>query len=64
MPPSSGTLPGLKRGERPNVIPIPGASRPESLTDSARATELTLAPDQVAGISDDALATARARAEA
>jgi aryl-alcohol dehydrogenase-like predicted oxidoreductase len=26
----------------PHVIPIPGASRPESITDSARAAELTL----------------------
>ena len=26
------------------VIPIPGASRPESITDSAQAADLTLAP--------------------
>ncbi len=44
-----------------NVIPIPGASRPESITDSARATELTVGPDELAGISGEALATARAR---
>ena len=28
----------------PVVIPIPGASRPESITDSARAADLTLSP--------------------
>jgi aryl-alcohol dehydrogenase-like predicted oxidoreductase len=32
----------------PVVIPIPGASRPESITDSAHATELTLSPDELA----------------
>lgn len=31
----------------PQVIPIPGASRPESVTDSARAADLTLTPDQL-----------------
>jgi len=48
----------------PNVIPIPGASRPESIADSARATELTLTREEVAAISDEALAAARARARA
>ncbi|MFI5936797.1 aldo/keto reductase [Actinoplanes sp. NPDC051494] len=32
----------------PVVIPIPGASRPESITDSAQATELTLSADEIA----------------
>jgi aryl-alcohol dehydrogenase-like predicted oxidoreductase len=32
----------------PVVVPIPGASRPESVTDSAAAAELTLTPDQLA----------------
>ncbi|GAA2521709.1 aldo/keto reductase [Winogradskya humida] len=32
------------------VIPIPGASRPESITDSARATELTLSDEEVAAL--------------
>jgi aryl-alcohol dehydrogenase-like predicted oxidoreductase len=32
----------------PAVIPIPGASRPESIIDSARAPELVLAPDELA----------------
>jgi aryl-alcohol dehydrogenase-like predicted oxidoreductase len=31
----------------PVVIPIPGASRPESITDSAQATELTLSPAEL-----------------
>jgi aryl-alcohol dehydrogenase-like predicted oxidoreductase len=35
----------------PVVIPIPGASRPESIEDSARATELTLTPDELARLS-------------
>jgi aryl-alcohol dehydrogenase-like predicted oxidoreductase len=34
----------------PTVIPIPGASRPESITDSARAAELELSDDEVAAI--------------
>jgi aryl-alcohol dehydrogenase-like predicted oxidoreductase len=33
------------------VIPIPGASRPESITDSARAADLVLTPDEVATLS-------------
>ncbi|HET9650477.1 MAG TPA: aldo/keto reductase [Microlunatus sp.] len=33
------------------VIPIPGASRPESITDSVRAAELELTADEVAAIS-------------
>jgi aryl-alcohol dehydrogenase-like predicted oxidoreductase len=32
----------------PVVIPIPGASRPESITDSARADELVLSADELA----------------
>jgi len=32
----------------PRVIPIPGASRPESITDSAAAAELELSADQLA----------------
>ncbi|WP_036971714.1 aldo/keto reductase [Promicromonospora kroppenstedtii] len=35
----------------PVVVPIPGASRPESITDSAQASELTLTPDEVARLS-------------
>lgn len=35
----------------PVVIPIPGASRPESITDSARAADLVLTPDEVAALS-------------
>jgi aryl-alcohol dehydrogenase-like predicted oxidoreductase len=31
----------------PRVIPIPGASRPESILDSARAADLELAPDEL-----------------
>ena len=32
----------------PVVIPIPGASRPESITDSAQAAELVLSPGELA----------------
>jgi aryl-alcohol dehydrogenase-like predicted oxidoreductase len=35
----------------PTVIPIPGASRPESITDSARAAELELTEDELGAIS-------------
>jgi aryl-alcohol dehydrogenase-like predicted oxidoreductase len=35
----------------PTVIPIPGASRPESITDSARAAELELSPEELDAIS-------------
>jgi aryl-alcohol dehydrogenase-like predicted oxidoreductase len=45
----------------PNVVPIPGASRPESIADSARATELTLTREEVAAISEEAFAHARVR---
>lgn len=38
----------LSLGE--HVIPIPGASRPESITDSARAVDLDLTADELAGI--------------
>jgi aryl-alcohol dehydrogenase-like predicted oxidoreductase len=31
----------------PRVIPIPGASRPESILDSARAADLKLTPDEL-----------------
>jgi aryl-alcohol dehydrogenase-like predicted oxidoreductase len=34
----------------PVMIPIPGASRPESITDSAQAAELELSPDEVEAI--------------
>ncbi len=34
----------------PTVVPIPGASRPESITDSAQATELELTPEDLATI--------------
>ncbi len=34
----------------PVVIPIPGASRPETITDSARATELILTEEEVAAL--------------
>ena len=35
----------------PHVIPIPGASRPESIRDSAEASAITLTPDQVTELS-------------
>jgi aryl-alcohol dehydrogenase-like predicted oxidoreductase len=35
----------------PTVIPIPGASRPESITDSVRAVELELTEEELAAIS-------------
>jgi aryl-alcohol dehydrogenase-like predicted oxidoreductase len=35
----------------PVVVPIPGASRPESIQDSATAPELTLTPDEIARLS-------------
>ena len=34
----------------PVVIPIPGASRPESIEDSARADDLELTADELAAI--------------
>jgi aryl-alcohol dehydrogenase-like predicted oxidoreductase len=40
----------------PTVIPIPGASRPESITDSARAAELELSREQLHAISEVAAA--------
>ena len=36
----------------PTVIPIPGASRPESITDSVRASDLTLTAEEVATLSN------------
>jgi aryl-alcohol dehydrogenase-like predicted oxidoreductase len=36
----------------PRMIPIPGASRPETIADSARAAELKLADDEVRAISE------------
>jgi aryl-alcohol dehydrogenase-like predicted oxidoreductase len=36
----------------PTVIPIPGASRPESITDSARAVELELASEELDAITE------------
>jgi aryl-alcohol dehydrogenase-like predicted oxidoreductase len=38
----------------PTMIPIPGASRPESITDSARAAELELSDEEIAAISQAA----------
>ena len=35
----------------PTVIPIPGASRPESIRDSVRAAELELSADELATLS-------------
>ena len=35
----------------PRMIPIPGSSRPETITDSAQAAELALSEDEVAAIS-------------
>jgi aryl-alcohol dehydrogenase-like predicted oxidoreductase len=35
----------------PTVIPIPGAGRPESVTDSAQAADLTLTSGEVARLS-------------
>jgi aryl-alcohol dehydrogenase-like predicted oxidoreductase len=35
----------------PAMVPIPGSSRPETITDSARAAELSLAPEEVEAIS-------------
>jgi aryl-alcohol dehydrogenase-like predicted oxidoreductase len=40
----------------PAVIPIPGASRPESIADSARAVELELAHDELQSIGEIARA--------
>jgi aryl-alcohol dehydrogenase-like predicted oxidoreductase len=37
----------------PVVIPIPGASRPESIRDSAQAADLSLKPDQLALLDAD-----------
>ncbi|RZE03855.1 aldo/keto reductase [Streptomyces albidoflavus] len=36
----------------PAMIPVPGASRPSSITDSARAVELTLTPRELAELED------------
>jgi aryl-alcohol dehydrogenase-like predicted oxidoreductase len=38
----------------PVVIPIPGASRPESIEDSARAVDLALSSDEMSLLSDAA----------
>ena len=38
----------------PVVIPIPGASRPASITDSVRAADLQLSAEEIAALSDDA----------
>src|SRR3954470_1334830 len=38
----------------PTVIPIPGASRPESVTDSAQAAHLELSPDEFRAITEAA----------
>ena len=34
----------------PVVVPIPGASRPESITDSVRAADLGLSADELAAL--------------
>jgi aryl-alcohol dehydrogenase-like predicted oxidoreductase len=34
----------------PHVIPIPGASRPETIKDSAQAGELTLTEDELSAL--------------
>src|SRR4051794_26890961 len=39
--------------QSPVVIPIPGAKRPESITDSAAAADLTLSDDEVARLDSD-----------
>jgi aryl-alcohol dehydrogenase-like predicted oxidoreductase len=36
----------------PVVVPIPGASRPESIVDSAKAAGLTLAPDELSRLDE------------
>ena len=38
------------------MIPIPGASRPESITDSAQAAELELSRDELRAITEAATA--------
>lgn len=38
----------------PTVIPIPGASRPETITDSAQAADLVLTEEEIARLSADA----------
>lgn len=43
----------LAQGE--HVIPIPGASRPQSITDSAKAMDLELTEDEVTSINEEAL---------
>jgi aryl-alcohol dehydrogenase-like predicted oxidoreductase len=44
----------------PVVIPIPGASRPESIQDSVQASELALSDEQLAELADDDSAEAAA----
>ncbi len=39
--------------QSPVVIPIPGAKRPQSITDSAAAADLDLTPDEVAALDAD-----------
>ena len=38
-----------------HVLPIPGASRPESIADSARALDLTLTPTDIEKLNDSLL---------
>ncbi|MGI5347666.1 aldo/keto reductase [Streptomyces sp. CA-250714] len=45
----------------PAVIPVPGASRPASITDSARAAELELGPQELAQLEDAHHATHQGR---
>src|SRR5689334_20796768 len=48
MPQASPATPAWMLAKAPVVIPIPGASRPESIIDSAQAPELALTPGELA----------------
>jgi aryl-alcohol dehydrogenase-like predicted oxidoreductase len=37
----------------PNIIPIPGSSRPDTIRDSVAAGSLRLTPQQIIRLSDD-----------
>ena len=45
-------LGGMPMSKAPVVIPIPGASRPESIIDSAQAPELVLSPEELARLDE------------
>ena len=47
----AGRHPGVAP-RRPQVIPIPGASRPESIRDSVRAADLSLTAEQLAVLAE------------